>query len=165
VRCSGDFKQPEVSTDCRVRCDLAVMNKTECSTPQVGLLVVGGKDRETSDALKTAVDKSFPNLLKVLAEISAQGAKKVLGGQTIIEGARSGFHELARSGGAATAAASEAQMQKCFDDQLKKAASVAASVKTSIDQAIGVRDEASGASSTAPPPAKKDEGKERPEKK
>ena len=165
MRCAGDFKPPEVSSDCRARCDLAVMNKTECSTPQAGLLVAGSKDRETTDAMKSAVDKSFPGLLKVLAELGPQGGKKVLGGQTIIEGARSGFRDLARSGGAATAAASEAQMQKCFDDALKKAAATAASVKTSIDQAIGVRDEGSGASSTAPPPGKKDEGKDRPDKK
>ena len=140
LKCAGDFKQPEVSTDCRARCDLAVINNTECSTPQVGYVVTGAKDRETSEAMKTAIDKSFPVLLKTLDEIGEKGPKRVLNAQAVIEGARTGFKEMARSGGAASA--SEAQLVKCFDEPFKQAAAAAVAVKTGIDQAIGVRDEA-----------------------
>lgn len=140
LKCAGDFKQPEVSTDCRARCDLAVINNTACSTPQVGFVVTGAKDRETSEAMKTAIDKSFPALLKTLDEVGEKGPKRVLNAQAVIEGARTGFKEMARSGGAA--AASEAQLVKCFDEPFKKAAAAAVVVKTGIDQAMGVRDEA-----------------------
>jgi len=143
AKCVGEFKQPEVSTDCRARCDLAIINKTECSTPQVGYVVVGAKDRETGEAMKTAIDKSFPALLKILEEVGEGGTKRVLNAQAVIESARTGFKEMALSGGKATAGASEAQLVKCFDEPFKKAAATATTVKTSIDQAIGVRDEAS----------------------
>ncbi|MBX3205069.1 MAG: hypothetical protein KF764_08365 [Labilithrix sp.] len=143
VKCAGDFKQPEVSTDCRARCDLAVINNTECSMPQVGYVVTGAKDRETGDAMKAAIDKSFPALLKVLQEVGDKGPKRVHNAQAVIEGARTGFKDMARSGGASTAAASEAQLVKCFDEPFKKAAASAVTVKTGIDQALGVRDEAS----------------------
>lgn len=139
-KCAGDFKQPEVSTDCRARCDLAVVNDTECSTPQVGFVVTGAKDRETGEAMKTAIDKSFPALLKALDEVGEKGPKRVWSAQAVIEGARTGFKEMARSGGAA--AASEAQLVKCFDGPFKKAAAAAGVVKTTLDQAMGVRDEA-----------------------
>ena len=142
AKCAGDFKQPEVSTDCRARCDLAVINKTECSTPQVGYVVVGAKDRETGETIKAAVDKSFPALLKILEEIGDKGTKRVLNAQAVIESARTGFKDMARSGGKATAAASEAQLAKCFDEPFKKAAATATAMKTGIDQAVGVRDEA-----------------------
>ena len=142
AKCAGEFKQPEVSTDCRARCDLAVINKTECSTPQVGYVVVGAKDRETSEAMKTAVDKSFPALLKILEEIGDNGPKRVLNAQAVIESARTGFKDMARSGGKGSAEASEAQLVKCFDEPFKKAAATATTVKTGIDQAIAVRDEA-----------------------
>ena len=142
AKCAGDFKQPDVSTDCRARCDLAVINNTECSTPQVGYVVAGAKDRETGEAMKTAVDKSFPALLKILHEVGEKGPKRVLNAQAVIEGARTGFKEMALSGGKATAATSEAQLVKCFDEPFKKAAATAATVKTGIDQAIAVRDEA-----------------------
>jgi hypothetical protein len=143
TKCAGDFKAPEVSTDCRSRCELAVINQTECSTPQVGLVITGAKDRDTESAMKSAVDKSFPGLLKILFEVGTdKGGKRVLNAQAVIEGARSGFGDMARSGGKATASASQAQLEKCFDEPFKKAAASAALVKTGLDQALGVRDEA-----------------------
>lgn len=142
AKCTSEFKTPDVSTDCRARCELEVINKTECSVPQVGLVVTGAKDRDTADSMKSAVDKSFPGLLKILFEVGEKGPKRVLNAQAVIEGARTGFKDMARSGGAGTAAASEAQLTKCFDDAFKKAEASAATVKTGLDQALGVRDEA-----------------------
>jgi len=147
VKCAGDFKAPEVSTDCRARCDLAVVNKTECSMPQVGFVIVGGRDRETSEAMKSAVDKAFPALLKILDEVGDKGGKRVLNAQAVIESARKGLKDMARSGGNATATESEAQLVKCFDEPFKKAAAMAGTVKTGIDQALGVRDEATAVAS------------------
>lgn len=144
LKCAGDFRTPEVSTDCRARCDLAVINRTECSVPQVGFVITGAKDRETSDAMKTAVDKSFPALIKILHEVGEKGPKRVHTAQAVIESARTGFREMSRSGGPQTASASEAQLSKCFDEPFKKAAAAAQTVKTAIDQAIGVREEAAG---------------------
>lgn len=143
TKCAGELKVPEVSTDCRARCELAAMNRRECSAPQVGLIVSGTKDRETSEALRSTVEKAFPPLLKILGELGEQGSKRVLNAQAILDGARKGFRDMARSGGAPAAA--EAQLVKCFDEPFKNAAASAASVKQGIDQAIGVRDEAVGA--------------------
>jgi len=142
AKCAGESKTPDVSTDCRARCELAVINQTECSTPQTGLVVTGARDRETTEAMKAAVDKSFPALLKILFEVGEKGGKRVLNAQAVIEGARTGFKDMARSGGKATAPAAEAQLAKCFDEPFKRAEAMAALVKTGLDQASGVRDEA-----------------------
>ena len=143
-KCAGEFKQPDVSTDCRARCELAAINQTECSTPQVGIVLtgVGPRDRETAEQMKSAVDKSFPALMKILFEVGEKGGKRVVNAQAVIEGARMGFPEMARSGGKSSAAASEAQLAKCFDEPFKKSTSYAAVVKTSLDQAQAVKDEA-----------------------
>ncbi|MBX3188324.1 MAG: hypothetical protein KF819_15000 [Labilithrix sp.] len=144
AKCAGDFKTPDVSTDCRARCELAVINQTECSTPQVGLVITGtsARDRETTEAMKSAVDKSFPALLKILYELGEKGGKRVLNAQAVIEGTRTSFKELALSGGKGTASAAEAQLTRCFDEPFKKAEVAAATVKTSLDQANAVKDEA-----------------------
>jgi hypothetical protein len=143
-KCAGEFKTPDVSTDCRARCELSAINQTECSTPQVGIVLSGltGRDRDTGEAMKLAVDKSFPALLKILFEVGEKGGKRVLNAQAVIEGARTGFADMARSGSKATASAAEAQLGKCFDDTFKKAAASAALVKTGLDQAQAVKDEA-----------------------
>jgi hypothetical protein len=141
ARCTGEYKTPDVSTDCRARCEIAVINQTECTTPTVGLVLAGGKG-ETADAMKSAVDKSFPALLKILFEVGDKGTKRVLNAQAVIEGARKGMKDMAASGGKGSAAASEAQLVKCFDEPFKRAEAAAASVKQGIDEAAGVRDEA-----------------------
>jgi hypothetical protein len=144
AKCAGEFKTPDVSTDCRARCELAAINQNECTTPHVGIVLSGTspRDRETTDAMKAAVDKSFPALLKILFEVGDKGGKKVLNAQAVIEGTRKGFPDMALSGGKATAPAAEAQLTKCFDDAFKKAEAAAAIVKTSLDQAQAVKDEA-----------------------
>jgi hypothetical protein len=139
-KCAGEFKTPDVSTDCRARCEIAAINQTECSMPNVGLVITSAKDRETTEAMKTAIDKSLPPLLKILYEMGDKGPKRVLNAQAVIDSARTGFKDMARSGGAGTAAASQGQLEKCFDEPFKKAAASAASVKTGLDEAIGVRD-------------------------
>ncbi|WP_146652624.1 hypothetical protein [Labilithrix luteola] len=144
ARCAGEFKTPDVSTDCRARCELAVMNQTECATPQVGLVFSGtlsGRERETAESMKNAVDRSFPSLLKILNELGDDAGKRVLNAQAVIEGARTGLKDMAMSGGASTAAASEAQLTKCFDAPFKAGAAQAGAVKAELDQALGVRDE------------------------
>jgi hypothetical protein len=144
AKCAGEFTTPDVSTDCRARCELAVINHTECSTPRVGFLITGAapRDRDTADAMRVAVDKSYPALLKILFEVGEKGPERVLNAQAVIEGARKGFPDMARSGGKATAPAAEAQLVKCFDEAFKSAESSAALVKTSLDQAHAVKDEA-----------------------
>ncbi len=142
TKCAGEFKTPDVSTDCRARCELAVINQTECSLPHVGLILMASSDREKAEHMKSAVDRSFPALLKILFEVGENGGRRVLNAQAVIEGARTGFGEMARSGGPSTALTSEAQLGKCFDESFKKAAASALAVKASLDQAQAVRDEA-----------------------
>jgi hypothetical protein len=138
-KCSGEFKPPQVSTDCRARCDIATINKTECATPEVGYVVTAPSQKD-ADAMMAAIDKAFPALIKILATVGPQGSKRVLTAQQVIDSVRSGFPELAKSGN--NSKKSEAALRKCFDEPLKKAAAAAATAKTGIDQAIGVRDEA-----------------------
>ena len=145
-KCAGEFKPPAVSADCRARCDLATMNRTECSQPHASYVIVGAKAAD-ADAMKSAIDKAFPALLKILAEVGPQGSKKVHTAQQVIDTIRGSFKDLGASG--TNARASEAQMRKCFDEPFKKASAAAASAKTGIDQAISVRDEAVPAAGAA----------------
>lgn len=141
AKCAGDFRSPEVSTGCRARCELAAMNKADCSTPQVGLVITGGASKPSEDALRVAVEKSYPALLEILYEVGDKGPTRVHDAGTILAAARAGFKEMALSGGKGTAAASEAQLGTCFDEPFKKATASAAALKTLLDQAQGLRDD------------------------
>jgi len=146
AKCSGTFKTPPMSTDCRVRCELAIMNQTECSSPRVGLVYSGImtlKEREQAEAMKVAVDKSFPTLLRVLYELGDNGTTKVAQAQAVIRGARVGLPAMARAEGEPSPAAprARAQLMKCFDEPFKTAVARAAAVMSELDQATAVRDE------------------------
>lgn len=141
AKCAGGFKMPEVSTDCRARCDLAVINQTECSTPHVGLVIVGAADAKLADKLRVTVDKSFPGLVKELAELGPDGGQRVLGAQAVIKSALGGFGEIAKSGQPETAQIAERQIRKCFEASFKSAVTTGTAVKSAIDQATSVRDE------------------------
>lgn len=141
-RCAGELKTPAVSADCEARCDLALLNKTECSTPQVGLVIVGANGRE-AEGMKTAVDRALPGLLKILQELGEKAPKQVASAQSMLDGTRMSFKSMAQSGGKGTATASEAQLMKCFDEPFKKASEAAATAKAAIDQATALRGEVS----------------------
>ncbi len=142
-KCAGGFKTPAVSSDCRARCDLATINQTECSTPHVGLVITGAADAKLAEKVRATVDKSFPGLVKILSELGVDGAERVRRAQAVIDSARAGFGDIAKSGSKATAVASEKQIRKCFEASLKSAGATGASVKNAIDQAVSVRDEVS----------------------
>ena len=141
AKCSADAKSADVSAECRARCELLAMNKTDCSTPQVGLVVSGGASRASEEALRAAVEKSYPALLEILFEVGEVGEKRVLAADGVIAATRAGFKTLALSGGKETAPAIEAQLARCFEEPFKKSPASAANLKTLIQQAQGLRDE------------------------
>lgn len=139
ARCSGEPTAPGVSNDCRARCQLAVVNQTECTAPPVGLVLPGARD---DAGLKTAVDKAFPALLKALNELGPQGADKIAQGKALVDRTRGGFKELAQTGGPASVVSSEEQLKKCFGEPFEKASALADLIKVELDRAAAVRDEA-----------------------
>jgi hypothetical protein len=142
-RCSGPLKDPEISRDCLARCGLATVANTVCSLPHVGFVATAPKEREAGDQMKTAIDRSLPSLLKMLAEVGEKGPQRVLDAQTVVDNARKSFKDLAASRSKATATTSEKQLVKCFDEPFKRASASATSVKTGLEQAENVRSEAS----------------------
>ncbi len=138
-KCAGGFKGPAVSPECVARCDLAVMNQTECSTPHVGFVVAGTKDREAAEAMKAAVDRSFPALLKILQELGDGAPKHVASAETVVETARKSLHEAPKPGPRARVMSEG--LVRCFDETLTKAAASASTVKTALDAANAVRTE------------------------
>lgn len=136
AKCAGNFKTPHISAPCLARCELAIMGQTECSIPKVGLVFSGRmspKERDQADAMKVAIDKSFPGLLKILYELGDDGTTKVKSAQAVILNARAAFKTMARSD------VSESQLTKCFSEPFKTAAAQASVITSVLDRATAVR--------------------------
>jgi len=142
AKCAGELGSPEVNADCRARCQIAVINQTECDAPTVSLVVTASKDRDAGEQLKSAVEKSFPSLLKSLHEVGGdRGEKRVMVAQASIDATRAAFGELARTAGKQSAPDVEAVLGRCFAEPFQKAASLAAGVKAGLEQANALREQ------------------------
>jgi hypothetical protein len=135
VRCADGLKEPEVSADCGARCDLGMMNVTECSAPQVGLMVAGASHRDAADAVKTAVDRSFPALLKIQGELGERAITIVERAQVVIENARRLLRDRARLGPKADVAT----LAKCFEGPLERGSTAAAALRGNVERSFALR--------------------------
>jgi hypothetical protein len=141
AKCAGGVEAPGVSADCRARCDLAAMTKAWCGTPQVGLVVTGGASKSSEEALRAAVEKSYPALLQILYEVGERGVERVQAADAVLARARAGFKEMARSADVTIGPATEAQLARCFDEPFAKASTSAASLKGLLAEAHALKDD------------------------
>ncbi len=145
AKCSGTLTPPDVSAPCRTRCDLALVNHTDCSTPHVGLVITGAppRDRERVEAMTISVAKSYPALLKILFEVGEAARSRTLEAQELLASTRRTF--ASRVSGVkrteASAQTVETQLTTCFGEAFKNAELAATRVMASVDQAQGIRDE------------------------
>lgn len=137
TRCAGGIKEPEVNADCSARCELEGMDVMSCTAPQVGLVVAGANSREAADALKAAIDKSFPAVLKIQGELGERATTVVSRAAVVIENARKTLHDSGRVRGA-----DAATLTRCFDATLEKGVKSTAAVKASVERGFALRNAA-----------------------
>lgn len=138
AKCAGDFKTLAISAECRARCDLAVMSHTECAAPLVGVVLSGARDREASELVRTAVERSLPALLGILHEAGEKGAKRIATAKEVVEHTRRSLGGAGpeRDGGSARAAG-------CFDTTFERANGAAKALVVGLDSAAAIRSELS----------------------
>lgn len=132
AKCATDFAVPAVIEDCQTRCGLSAIAHRECSAPAAGI-VVGAKSHEGDDALKGALERFLPAILKVAHEIGENGAGSLEAAAGLVDRAHQSL-DAGRSGRALTT---------CFEPPLKTAAESAKVATNAVRQAFALRDEAS----------------------
>lgn len=122
------------SAACRARCELAVVNATECVAPAVALAVRGARDRSGEAALRTAVTASFPALAKTLSEAGDWSAT-LTAARALVAGTRS-WLEARRAG------QDDDPVAQCFRAPIASGLSAADAATGSLAQATRLRDAA-----------------------
>lgn len=131
-KCTGTVKPPEVSAECKAKCNAEINGKAECKPPTVFVKIEGAADAEAALKLKAALTKNLPALLKV--SIGMKDKLEVVTGsvKTAVEGAKAA---VTSSGDAAL------KVGGCF------AASLEASAKASVSINVSVKASASASAS------------------
>jgi hypothetical protein len=137
-KCTGEVKPPQMSADCKAKCDAKVTAKAECTPAAVGVKVEGATDVQAALKYKEALEKNLPLILKVAVGVGERGAKMAEGvGKTVAD--LSGNLTAMAKGGPVAAA----KLTGCVAAPFKGAADGAASLKANVSVSVDVKASAS----------------------
>jgi hypothetical protein len=131
-KCRGEVKPPEMSADCKARCNASVQTHAECHPAKVSLRIDGAADAKVAENYKATLEKNFPLVLKVAIGLGDASVKMAGNVHGIIEGARTSVQAAASAnpvGGASLVAC----VKEPFEGAIKAAGSVKANVSVSVD--------------------------------
>lgn len=125
-RCTGNVKPPEMSAECKAKCDAEVSGKLECTPGHAYARAEGAADVQAAAKLRAAIEKNLPALLKVSVGMKDNLAGVAGNVQASLEGVRG-----AVTAGGASALKVAGCLAASIDAQAKAAVSINVSVKAS----------------------------------
>ncbi|HZU81524.1 MAG TPA: hypothetical protein VE987_01345 [Polyangiaceae bacterium] len=136
-RCAGKVEPPQMSAECKAKCDASMQAKAECTPPHVVVRVTGAADAQAEAKFRAAIEKNLGAIVKVSAG-TGRGAVEVADNlKVVIEGVQASVQ------GAGDPAA-VLKLTNCVSTPFKGALDAAASVKASVNVSASVSASASG---------------------
>jgi hypothetical protein len=134
-KCSGEVKPPQMSADCKAKCDGEISAKAECKPAKIFVKIEGAADFEAANKLKAAFEKNLPTLLKI-----SMGMKGKLEG--VEASAKAGLEEVA--GTVKGAGVGALKVASCFASSLDAQAKASVSLKVSVKASASASGSAAG---------------------
>jgi hypothetical protein len=140
-KCTGTVKPPQMSADCKAKCDAQVQAKAECTPPHILVHIVGASDAAAAAKLQATIEKNLPVVLDVAIGL-AKNIPTIVGNvKSVVEGAQ-GVVQTATSDKIAGAA-----LIACVAAPFKGAIDAAAGVTASVNVSVSVQGSVSGSAS------------------
>jgi hypothetical protein len=136
-KCTGKVEPPQMSAECKAKCDASMQAKVECTPAHVVVRVVGAADAQAEAKFRAAIEKNLGPVLKVSAGTGKGALELADNMKVVIEGVQAGV----QGGGDAMTIA---RLQACIAAPFKAALDAAASVKASVSVSVSVSASASG---------------------
>lgn len=145
-KCTGEVKPPEMSADCKAKCNVDVQAKAECTPAMVALRITGATDMKAAEQFKTAMEKHLPAILKVAMGIGEHGAK-MAGQVSEMVGSMEGSVKGMVQATGPDAALLGGKLAACVAAPFKGAIDASANLKANISVSADVKASASGSAS------------------
>jgi hypothetical protein len=143
-KCNGQLKPPQMSADCKAKCDAKVTAKAECTPAAVGVKITGSSDAQAALTYKAALEKNLPLILKVAIGVGDRGAKMAEVVEKSVADLSGSVGAMAKGGPLAVA-----KLTGCVVSPLKGAADGAASLKANVSVSVDVKVSASASASAS----------------
>ncbi|HLK40824.1 MAG TPA: hypothetical protein VKU41_28920 [Polyangiaceae bacterium] len=128
-KCTGKVEPPQISAECKAKCDAGLHAHAECTPPHIALRISGSADAKAEAMYRAAIEKNLGAVLKV-AVGTGKGALELAGNmETVINGVVAG----AQGAGDAVSGLKLAACLAPVKGALDAVASVKANVSVSVD--------------------------------
>jgi hypothetical protein len=139
-KCTGKVEPPQMSAECKAKCDAKVQAHAECTPPHIALRISGAADAKVEATFRAAIEKNLPAILTVaigtgkhLEELEGSMKVVVEGVQASVQGA----------GDAMTVA----KLSGCVLAPVKGAMEAVAKVQANVKVSVSVQASASASGS------------------
>jgi hypothetical protein len=136
-KCTGKVEPPQMSAECKAKCDASLQAKAECTPPHVAIRVSGATDAQAEAKFRAAIEKNLGAIIKVAAGTGKGAIELAENMKVVLEGAQAGIQ------GAGDAMA-VAKLTACVAAPFKGAIDAIASVKANVSVSVSVQASASG---------------------
>ena len=141
-KCNGEMKPPQMSADCKAKCDASVQAHASCTPAAVGVRIEGAADATASATYKTALEKNLPLVLKVAIGMGDRAEKMAGSVQTAVDDVQASV-----KGALSANPMMGAKLTGCIAAPFKGAADAAGSLKANVKVSVDVKASASASGS------------------
>ncbi|HEY8092078.1 MAG TPA: hypothetical protein VIF09_29655 [Polyangiaceae bacterium] len=142
-KCTGTVKPPQMSADCKAKCDAKVQANASCTPPHIALRITGAADAAAAAKFQAAIEKNLGAVLDVSIGMAKNVGAIAASVKVVAEGATAAV-QTAASGGDKMAGVA---LTACVLSPFKGAIDAAASVQASVNVSVNVQASASGSAS------------------
>jgi hypothetical protein len=136
-KCTGKVEPPQMSAECKAKCDANLQAKAECTPPHVVVRVVGSADAQAEAKFRAAIEKNLGAILKIgigTGKAAVQLADNV---EVVVKGVEA---SVSAAGDPMTVG----RLTACVSAPFKGAIDAVTSVKASVNVSVSVQASASG---------------------
>jgi len=151
-KCTGEAKPPQMSAECKARCDAHANAKLECTPAHVVLRIMGHADAKLEAQFRGAIEKNFPIIAKVAFGM-VEKAPKVAGNvETVVKSVQGSVQAASNAvANDAAKAPTLASLTACVTPPFKGALDAVGGITGSVQASVSVKTsiEAKGSASAS----------------
>jgi len=136
-KCTGKVEPPQMSAECKAKCDASLQAKAECTPPHVVVRIVGGADAQAEAKFRTVIEKDLGPVIRVAVGTGKGAVELADNMKVVIEGVAGGLQ-------AAGDPVTVGRLTACVEKPFKGALDAVTSVKASVNVSVSVQASASG---------------------
>jgi hypothetical protein len=139
-KCTGKVEPPQMSAECKAKCDARVQAHAECTPARFSVRITGAADAQLAAKYQAAVEKNIPDVLKVAIGTGRNVEHMAASMKVVLEGVEASIQS---AGDPLTVG----KLTACIAAPVKGALDAVASVQANVKVSVSVQASASASAS------------------